>query len=133
MKNKYKNLPGTIKLWCFTKWDSCNVICSEKSSIDTADVIALVDNYRIGFIITVDKTTKSIKRQITNCKNSCKKVYLVVSETNFADMPKRENDLCILNISDKYGLGNIIEELYYPIFYHPYSDSTASIETLYKS
>ena len=111
MKNKYKSLQGTLELWCFTKWDGCDVICSKKSSIDTADVIALVDNYRIGFIITVDKTTKSLKRQITNCKNTCNKVYLIVSETNFVDIFNGTNDLCILNISNKYGLGNIIEEL----------------------
>lgn len=111
MKNKYKNLQGTIKLWCFTKWDGCDVLCSEKSSIDTADVLALVDNYRIGFIITVDKTTKSIKRQITNCKKTCNKVYLIVSEKNSSYIPKIEDYLCLLNVSDKFGMGNIIEEL----------------------
>ena len=48
MKDEYKSLQGTIKLWCFTKWENCDIICAEKSSIDTADVIAVVDDNKIN-------------------------------------------------------------------------------------
>ena len=111
MKDEYKSLQGTIKLWCFTKWENCDIICANKSSIDSADVIAVVENNKIGFIFTTDKTTDFIKRQIINCRNVCNKIYLIVNSIDVSDMPDLENDIGLLNISNKYGLGNIIEEL----------------------
>ena len=111
MKDEYKSLQGTIKLWCFTKWENCDIICADKSSIHSADVIAVVDNTKIGFIFTTDKSTDFIKQQIINCRNTCNKIYLISNTIDTTDIPKWENDIGLLNISDKYGLGNIIEEL----------------------
>ena len=111
MKDEYKSLQGTIKLWCFTKWENCDIICANKSSIDSADVIAVVDNNKIGFIFTTDKTTDFIKRQIINCRKMCNKIYLIANFDDINEIYKFESDIGILNISDKYGLGNIIEEL----------------------
>ena len=37
--------------------------------------------------------------------------YLISNTIDTTDIPKWENDIGLLNISDKYGLGNIIEEL----------------------
>ena len=111
MKDNYKCLQGTIKLWCFTKWENCDIICADKSSIDSADVIAVVDNNKIGFIFTTDKTTDFIKQQVINCRKICNKIYLIANFADINEIHKFESDIGILNISDKYGLGNIIEEL----------------------
>ncbi len=111
MKDNYKSLQGTIKLWGFTKWENCDIICAEKSSIDTADVIAVVADYKIGFILTTDKSTDFIKQQIINCRNTCNKIYLISNTIHITHIPQLEDDIGFLNISDKYGLGNIIEEL----------------------
>lgn len=111
MKDEYKSLQGTIKLWCFTKWENCDIICADKSSINTADVTAVLDNTKIGFIFTTDKSTNFIKQQIINCRNTCNKIYLIVNSIDVSDIPDLENDIGLLNISDKYGFGNIIEEL----------------------
>ena len=111
MKDEYKSLQGAIKLWCFTKWENCDIICAEKSSIDIADIIAVVEDNRIGFIFTSDKSTDFIKQQIINCRNTCNKIYLISNAINTLDMTALENDIGLLNISNKYGLGNIIEEL----------------------
>lgn len=111
MKDEYKNLQGTIKLWCFTKWENCDIICAEKSSIDIADIIAEVEDNKIGFIFTTDKSTDFIKQQIINCRSTCNKIYLISNHIDTVDILALENDVGLLNISDKYGLGNIIEEL----------------------
>ena len=111
MKDNYKCLQGTIKLWCFTKWENCDIICADKSSIDSADVIAVVDNNKIGFIFTTDKITDFIKQQVINCRKICNKIYLIANFADINEIHKFESDIGILNISDKYGLGNIIEEL----------------------
>ena len=111
MKDEYKSLQGTIKLWCFTKWENSDIICADKSSIHSADVIAVVDNTKIGFIFTTDKLTDFIKQQIINCRDTCNKIYLIAHSISVTDMPDLENDIGLLNISNKYGLGNIIEEL----------------------
>lgn len=111
MNNKYKNLQGTIKLWCFTKWGNCDIICSDESSIDSADMIVTVDNKKIGFIFVTDKTTEFIKQQVISCRKECNKVYLITNTINPDNITKIDNDVRLLNISDKYGLGSIIEEL----------------------
>ena len=111
MKDEYKSLQGTIKLWCFAKWENCDIICADKSSIHSADVIAVMDNTKIGFIFTTDKSTDFIKQQIINCRNTCNKIYLIANPTNSTDILDLENDIGLLNISNKYGFGNIIEEL----------------------
>ena len=110
MKDEYKSLQGTIKLWCFTKWENCDIICAEKSSIDIADVIAEVEDNKIGFIFTTDKSTDFIKQQIINCRKICDNVYLITNSIKSKDLLKLDNDVCLLNIADKYGFGNIIEE-----------------------
>lgn len=111
MKDEYKNLQGTIKLWCFTKWENCDIICADKSSIHSADVIAVVDNTKIGFIFITNKSTDFLKQQIINCRDTCNKIYLIANSIDATDIPELENDIGLLNISNKYGLGNIIEEL----------------------
>ena len=111
MKDKYKSLQGTIKLWCFAKWKNCEIIYANKSSIDFADMIAVVDNNKIGFIFTTDKSTDFIKQQIINCRNTCNKIYLIANSISVTDIPDLENNIGLLNISNKYGFGNIIEEL----------------------
>lgn len=111
MKDTYKSLQGTIKLWCFTKWENCDIICANKSSIDSADVIAVVDNTKIGFIFITNKSTDFLKQQIINCRDTCNKIYLIANSIDATDIPELENDIGLLNISNKYGLGNIIEEL----------------------
>lgn len=111
MKDEYKSLQGTIKLGCFTKWENCDIICADKSSIHSADVIAVMDNTKIGFIFTTDKSTDFIKQQIINCRDTCNKIYLIANSISVTDIPDLENDIGLLNISNKYGLGNIIEEL----------------------
>ena len=111
MKDTYKSLQGTIKLWCFTKCKNCDIICADKSSIHSADVIAVVDNIKIGFIFTTDKSTDFIKQQIINCRDICNKIYLIANSIDVTDIAELENDIGLLNISNKYGFGNIIEEL----------------------
>ena len=110
MKDTYKSLQGTIKLWCFTKWKNCDIICASKSSINSADMIAVVDNNKIGFIITTDKTNDFIKQQVINCRKMCNKIYLIANFADIKEIHKLESDISILNISNKYGFGNIIEE-----------------------
>ena len=110
MKDKYKSLQGTIKLWCFAKWKNCEIIYANKSSIDFADMIAVVDNNKIGFIFTTDKTTDFIKQQVINCRKMCNKIYLIANFADIKEIHKLESDIIILNISNKYGFGNIIEE-----------------------
>ncbi len=111
MKKQYKCLQGTIKLWCFTKWGSCDVICATEPSIDSADVVAFFEDKRFGFIFTDNKTTIFLKQQIINCRKTCNKVYLITNEINIEDLPKADNNIRLLNITNKYGFGNIIEEL----------------------
>ena len=111
MKNEYKSLQGTIKLWCFTKWENCDIICANKSSIHSADVIAVVDNTKIGFIFTTDKSTDFIKQQIILTITAVANANIIANSIDVADIPELENDIGLLNISNKYGFGNIIEEL----------------------
>lgn len=111
MKNKHKTLQGIIKLWCFTKWENCDIICADESSIHSADVIAVVGNNKIGFIFTIGKTTDFIKQQIINCRKMCNKIYLIANFADINAIHKSKSDIGLLNVSNKYGLGNIIEEL----------------------
>ena len=111
MKDTYKSLQGTIKLWCFTKCKNCDIICANKSSIDSADVIAVVDNNKIGFIFTTDKSTDFIKQQVINCRKMCNKIYFIANFADINEIHKFERDIGLLNISNKYGFGNIIEEI----------------------
>lgn len=111
MKNDYKNLQGIIKILCFTKWENCDIICAEYDSLDTADLIAIISDKQIGFIFTPNKPTDYLKRQIINCRKMYDKVYLVTNEVNHDKLSKTEKDIGLINIADKYGLGNIIEEL----------------------
>ena len=111
MKENYKKFQGIIKIWCLSKWENCDIICAEKNSINSADVIAIVENKRIGFIFTLDKTTELLKQQIINCRKTFDRVYLITNSINKADLPELENNVSLLNIADKYGLGNLIEEL----------------------
>ena len=107
---KYKSLQGTIKLWCFTKWENCDIICADENSTDSADVIAIVEGKRVGFIFTINKTTELLKQQIINCRKICDNVYLITNSIKSKDLLKLDNDVHLLNIADKYGFGNIIEE-----------------------
>ena len=93
MKDEYKSLQGTIKLWCFTKWENCDIICADESSIHSADVIAVVDNTKIGFIFTTDKSIDFIKQQIINCRNICNKIYLIANSISVTDIPDLENNI----------------------------------------
>lgn len=111
MKKDYKNLQDVIKLWCFTKWESCDIICADQDSLDTADSIAVIGDKQIGFIFTPNKPSDFLKQQIINCRKIYDKVYLVTSEVNRNKLPETEKDIGMINIADKYGLGNIIEEL----------------------
>ena len=111
MKDEYKSLQGTIKLWCFTKWENCDIISAEYDSLDTADLIAIISDKQIGFIFTPNKPTDYLKQQIINCRKMYDKVYLVTNEVNHDKLSKTEKDIGLINIADKYGLGNIIEEL----------------------
>ena len=111
MKNDYKNLQGIIKILCFTKWENCDIIYAEYDSLDTADLIAIISDKQIGFIFTPNKPTDYLKQQIINCRKMYDKVYLVTNEVNHNNLPKTEKDIGLINIADKYGLGNIIEEL----------------------
>ena len=111
MKNDYKNLQGIIKILCFTKWENCDIISAEYNSLDTADLIAIISDKQIGFIFTPNKPSDFLKQQIINCRKIYDKVYLVTSEVNRNKLPETEKDIGMINIADKYGLGNIIEEL----------------------
>ena len=71
----------------------------------------MVDNIKIGFIFTTNKSTDFIKEQIINCRDTCNKIYLISNSIGVTDIPDLENDIGLLNISNKYGFGNIIEEL----------------------
>ena len=101
MKKDYKSLQGTIKLWCFTKWENCDIICADKSSIHSADVIAVVDNTKIGFIFTTDKSIDFIKQQIINCRKMCNKIYLIANFADINAIHKSKSDIGLLNVSNK--------------------------------
>lgn len=110
-KDQYKSFQGTIKLWCFFKWHDSDVVCAEQMSMETADVTATLDGKRIGFVFTLNKTTDFLKTQIINCRKTCDKVYLVTNEIDLESIPEVEDELGILNVADRYGLGNMVEEL----------------------
>ena len=74
-------------------------------------MIAVVDNNKIGFIITTDKTNDFIKQQVINCRKICNMIYLISNFADINEIHKFESDIGLLNISDQYGLGNIIKEL----------------------
>lgn len=111
MKDKYKSLQGTIKLWSFTKWGNCDIICANETSIYSADVIAVVDKNKTAFIFTTGKSTDFIKKQIINCRDTYNKLYLVTNFINTTSIPELEINIGLINIADKYAFGKIIEEL----------------------
>ena len=110
-KDQYKSFQGVIRIWCFLKWRRSEVVCAEQMSVETADVTATLDGKRLGFVFMLNKTTDFLKTQIINCRKTCDKVYLVTNEIDLNNIPKAEDELSILNLADRYGLGNMVEEL----------------------
>lgn len=110
-KNRYKCFQGTVKLWCLTKWSNCRVLCAKEPSDEVADVVAKTGNQRIGFVFVLDKPTDSIKTQIRNCRRFCDKIFLITNEIDLENIPKFEQDLSVLNIADRFGFGNVLEQV----------------------
>lgn len=112
-QNQYKNYQNTLKLWCFTKWENCYIICADFSKIDSADVIVRVSNKKIGFVFFSNKTNDFLKQQIINCQKLYDKVTLVTNNINFsaADVKTFNDNVGLLNISNAYGFGNVIQEI----------------------
>lgn len=111
VKDQYKSFQGVIKLWCLIKWKDCELTCAEQMSVETADVIATVGDRHIGFVFTLNKTADFLKAQIINCRKICNKVYLITNEIDLESIPEVEDELSILNIADRYGFGNMVEEV----------------------
>ena len=111
MKEKYKSLQGTIKLWCCVNWGSCDIICANETAISSADVIVVNKDERVGFIFVLDKEIEFLKQQVINCKKSCSKIYLITSELELEDLRKVDNTINVLKITDKYGFGYTVEKL----------------------
>jgi len=113
MKDRYKSFQGVIKLWCFSKWADCNVICPSKSLICSADVIAVTSGVKIGFVFTFDKEIDFLKQQIFNCQRDYDKVYLVTDKKVVDSDIKMavDDDMKVLSIYDEYGFGNVIQEM----------------------
>lgn len=110
-KDQYKSFQGTIKLWCLLKWHNSDVVCAQQISMETADVTATLNDKRIDFIFTLNKTIDFLKVQIINCRKTCDKVYLVTNEIDLESIPEVADELGVLNLANRYGLGNMVEEL----------------------
>lgn len=112
-QDQYKNYQNTLKLWCFTKWENCDIICADFSKIDLADIIVNVSDKKIGFVFSSNKTKDFLKQQIINCQKLYNKVILVTNDIDFsaASIKTFNDNVGLLNISNAYGFGNIIQEI----------------------
>lgn len=110
-QEQYKNYQNTLKLWCFTKWENCDIICADFIKIDSADVIVNVSDKKIGFILSSNKSKDFLKQQIINCQQIYDKVILVTNNLNDIDVQTINNNIGLINISNAYGLGNVIQEI----------------------
>ena len=110
-QNQYKRHQSTIKLWCFTKWDNCAIICADSIKIESADVIASDKNQKIGFVFCSNKSKDFLKKQIINCQQIYDKVILVTNNLNDIDVQTINDNIGLINISNAYGLGNVIQEI----------------------
>lgn len=111
MENEYESLKTLVMLWSLTKWEDCSIICLNELSIRTADIIVSYQKNLVGFIFIINKPPDFIKRQLINCIDTYDIVYLITNATNTEIIPKLNNNIFILNISNKHNLGNLIEEL----------------------
>lgn len=113
-KGSYKAFQGVINIWCKLKWRKSETICAEATSVDTADVIAALDGQQYAFVFTLNKSEEEAQTQLANCRPNFERIYLVTNEVDVDTIPKQADDIYILNLADRYGLGNMVEELWPP-------------------